>query len=225
VEATFSITTDAPVAPTLESPTGGAIVETNAPDFIFTPAETDNATWYNLRVFNAGTDVRVLNAWVSVDDLFCDEDGCYFSEGTEYTDTLGQGNYDWVVRAYGPAQAIASSTEASFQVQVPVSSPAELYAPADGSAISQGAAFDIMWFAADNAQWYQVVVQQGDETVLAQWLRADAAGCDSGCTFPVPANTLPQGEYTWYIRTWGQGNTVTPLEAPLSETWDLTIIR
>jgi len=223
VTATFTVENTTPGTPLLVEPDDNATVEVPAPDFVFEP--TENTTWYNLQIRTEDAPDYLVDAWLPADELICDEATCTFSDESGLTYTLPQGDLQWRVRAYGPADVVVASDFADFTVDVPLSTAPTLSAPADQIAVSGAEDAQFIWFAGENAQWYNLVfLNTNNAEVYSEWLTSGAAGCAIGCRYTVPAGTLAPGTYTWSVRSWGQGNSIDPLQAPASETRTITIL-
>jgi hypothetical protein len=96
---TFSLNSQAPVAPALRTPRNGAtITQTAQPGFGWD--RVTDATWYQFYLKRASG--VLLSRWYTAEALRCADvaiPACVLRPGL----TLEQGDYDWWVRAYGPA--------------------------------------------------------------------------------------------------------------------------
>lgn len=60
---------------------------------------------------------------------------------------------------------------------------------------------EISWSQVDNASWYRLWIGDLESPVFQQWYRAVDVCSGQTCTVQ-PETALPEGEHTWWVRTW-----------------------
>lgn len=109
---------------------------------------------------------------------------------------LDPGNYSWYVRAWGAAGGLGDwSSQGAFTVQSNAPGATSLVYPIDNAALSD-ARPTFEWNSVANAQWYWLYISHDSGTHFEYWTQAT--------TFTSPLD-LPNGGYSWWICTWGNG--------------------
>jgi len=106
---TFTVSAAAPTPPTPITPTG----ETRHSKPTFTWTGLDDGSWYNVQVFNNGESEPFIEDWFPAESL-----GCNISAAcaTQINTWLGNGTYQWRVRAYTPVDVGPFSEKITFTV-------------------------------------------------------------------------------------------------------------
>ncbi len=183
---------------------GGANV--NPIDFSWEPGF--GSTFYYLWVNKAGTSSNVFKKWYTAEEAGCAEGGeCKIVAPVQ----LIAADYTWWVQTWNPNGYGKWSFGKDFAVSVPVKTLLGL--PQPGAEVENPVTFG--WLAVDRATWYYLWVNRGGTNVLKQWYRAEEAALGSAKCDPTqfvpgnlcavrPAITLPAGDYTWWVQTYGQ---------------------
>jgi hypothetical protein len=149
------------------------------------------ALWHQLWI--EGEDGLVVNRRLSAADLGCELGGvCTFDADLR----LPPGTYTWQTRSwtalgYSPwSQAEELGVERQYLLEP------------NGVVSPEGVLF--RWMRIPGATWYRVVVQQEDEIVVDQWLRAAETSCveeEDVCRIAAGFELAP-GEYSWKVQSW-----------------------
>lgn len=194
----FNVTVGSPLTTTmLVSPS--TPITTNQPTFTWN-AVTD-ANKYLLYV--SGPSGVLLNQWMTATEV-----GCPSGTGTcSYTASgallLSGGSHSWWVQVGNDWGNGAWSAGKSF-TYTPI-------APIQVNMITPIGAVDnvlpvYQWDADPNAEWYQILVQQGASTVVSNWYSRSQAGCGSGAgtcsVHPTSPYLVPGVSYKWYVHSY-----------------------
>ena len=173
----FTIRVPKPAATTLIGP-GGTLSDAT-PTFRWN--SVSNASWYQLYVLNVTTGQKAFSTWV---------------QSTSYTPTtaMADGNYRYWVQTYGNGKYGDWSSSKDFTLQIPKPDTAVLIGP-NGSTTDKTPTF--RWNSARNAVWYNIYIYNKDTGLeINQWVQT---------TSYTHASSLPSGNYSFWVRTWGNG--------------------
>ncbi len=197
---------NAPVTPTLVSPTG--MVSTTTPTYTWNAVST--STWYYLWV-NDSTGVKITQ-WYTAAEAGCRAGTglCTVTPGTALSPGAGQ----WWIQTYGAAGNGPWSPGMIFTVTAP---PAATLVSPTGPTNTRTPTYT--WNAVSTSTWYYLWVNDSTGVKITQWYTAAEAGCASGtgtCTV-APSTALAQGAGQWWIQTYGAAGN-GPWSSPLGFT-------
>lgn len=212
--------------PTNLTPLHNATTTDPTPDLGWDQPSSGVATWFRVYVTNASTGVVVIDQWKHYNTLGCftENDDCLWLNSAN----LPNGIYNWWVQGYNSAGYSLWSDQDTgttpldphrFTIAVPVPGTATLSAPTNGAVDSDGSV-TFTWSVASNTTYYylRVLNTATNTNAYAQWL-ASSAVCTSSCTTTI---TLPGGNYTWEVLTYGPG--VVGTTYPSSGTRTLVVL-
>ncbi len=173
----FTVEIPTPATATLIGP--GGTINDATPKLEWNEAE--NATSYQLYVYNNDTKELEINQWV---------------KDTSFTPTtlLKEGNHTFWIRTWGNGKYGQWSEGKTFNLEILTPETATLVGPGG----TTGTTPKFEWNAAANATSYYLLVYNNDtnETVIGEWMKT---------TSHTPGTALAEGNYTFWIRTWGNG--------------------
>lgn len=202
------------------------VAEDNTPNLQWD--EVIDGTWYRVYITNASTGAVVLDQWKHFSSINCGlintQTQCLWVNVANFAN----GNYNWWVQGYSPAGyskwsdsngSVAGDQPHLFTVAVPAPGTATLSAPTNG-AVDPDGSVTFTWSVASNTTYYylRVLNTATNTNAYAQWL-ASSAVCTSSCTTTL---TLPPGNYTWEVSTYGPGTVGTTY--PSSGTRTLVVL-
>ena len=192
-------TVPAPVLPgkaTLISPSG--TIQTTTPAYTWNADST--STWYYLWVDDS-TGNRIKQWYAAA------QAGCGSGTGTcsITPDVPVRGTSKWWIQTWSSVGYGPWSTGMSFTAPAPVlPGKATLISP---SGAIQATTPTYTWNAVTNSTWYYLWVDDSTGNRIKGWYTVAETGCGSGSgTCQVtPGTALAQGNYAWWIQTYGNG--------------------
>jgi hypothetical protein len=182
-DMTFTLDVPTPAIVTKTAPAESSTLTTT--NVTFQWDHDPNASWYQFNVAGVST-------WYDA-AIYCTT-VCTFNK------TLGNGNYKWYVRAYGPGNYGGWGSGFAFTVAVPKPALINLTAPI--GTISDPTP-DFTWQEDSNATWYNVYIGGPSGQIHNDWHQGTAVCASGTCTLPAPTTFI--GNFSWYVRGWGPG--------------------
>ncbi|GAB4513183.1 MAG: hypothetical protein OHK0046_13730 [Anaerolineae bacterium] len=160
-----------------------------------------NTTWVRINVADAADTLASL--WYRKEN--CINGLCEVVTNV----VLQTGSYRLLVEALGPAGTTSAETTLTIDAPFPAVGDASLLSLTD----TRNGRPELTWAAAENAAWYRLWIGTPDfQTIYTQWYPDDDLQCDAGesgtCTL-IPDVFLLNGDYLWYVQSWGAGGLST----------------
>ncbi|MEQ8674616.1 MAG: S8 family serine peptidase [Aggregatilineales bacterium] len=173
--------------------------------------EVTDGTWYRVYITNASTGAVVLDQWRHYTSMNCGSISTSTTCSWVDAVNLTNGTYNWYVQGYSPAgYSLWSDSDLNttalepntFTIAVPAPDAATLTAPTNGT-IDDDGIVTFTWNLASNATAYYLQVYPTGSLVntFGQWFTTSEV-CTATCTRTI---TLPPGNYSWRINTYGPG--------------------
>ncbi len=194
---TFNLTNPAPDVP--EALTVTLVNGRTQLEFI----ADENAAWYSVRAATSSGQTVSQN-WYARSPEICKGLTC-----TIYPDIdLPAATYQLYLQAWGPGgfNNNSATTESAAQPLNLQISPPGLVSNIEVTAANSGRP-DFSWQSAERASWYNVVIlSSGGQLYLNNWYTSAELGCLEGGICSInPGAILYNGNYSYYIGTWGPG--------------------
>ena len=169
----------------------------------------NKAIWYRLYAMNNSG--YVLDEWYQVGvDITC-TNTCTINPASVLPTN---GNYQWWLIGWNTYGYGTWSLGASFTVNVPApAQPTGLTTV--GSLTQPPIAPSLQWSHDSNTQWYNIIVNQGANQVINQWV--DGATCSGTCTI-TPTIAYQNGDYTWTVQGWSAYGAYGAVSTPSTMT-------
>lgn len=195
----FELSAGLVVVPTQSGPTNNILTRAEA---TYEWSAAANATWYQLRVLQAGK--VVYSGWVRAKDA-CNGGLCY----SEPTFSLKTGAYQWTIQGWNPSGMGPMPPAKSFEVVVspPADSPI-LVAPS-GAGGARNPTF--IWQRVSSTTHYQLYINGPNGVILNERVAANV--CDASICSVTKSLNLNVGDYQFWVQpinqfgagTWSNG--------------------
>lgn len=171
----FTVPVPTPEAPTPITPTGE--INDLSPGFEW--QAVDAAQWYHLYIAKDGA--HYYDTWL---------------QATEFQPwwPLAGGSYEWWISAWNPDWANEEWSAGSAFTVTPVKPGAATLIAPSGTVSTARPAFQ--WEKTPHAAWYQVYIIHNSQYYYDTWTQQ---------TEFAPDWAMGDGNYVWYVRTWGPG--------------------
>lgn len=190
----FESTASVPAAPTLINPIGDYTDNVELPVYAWEPSV--GATWYQVWINGPGG--NLYNKGFYADELDCASGICNI-DPTVYTPI---GLHTWWVRPWNPVGYGSWSLGTRFTINA-TELPGRAFLISPTATISTGTATYEWSKGGDNANWFQLWVNDVSGNVFNTWFRANDVGCANVAdTCQVTPNLNVSGSSTWWVRTW-----------------------
>lgn len=188
---TFTISVTIPSTVELQTPLHQATVSGAVVSFSWRPQNV--ATWYELYISNASG--RVFDQWYASRDTCLSLQGC-----TAKSPTLPNGTYTWYVRAFNSVGYGPWGSGRSFTIAVPIPATIQLQFPFTNFTLTTDL-IPFRWSRDGMASWYELYIGAPTQAFHHQWYAAETICSANECE--IPALTIPNGQYHWFVRGYG----------------------